>query len=320
MSDSYHYPPDILNLLVDTIPLLCRSKNDVLLFLRGAGIPDSNFADLQRRVDMDRENISKYEIVRTVLQRINERGDSYLRYRREVVKRVIEFEDYSSCWPNDQLKAKGFVAEIRRVVNVKDSFTKMAQERNKERDERTRVAAEKRENAKAQQQKIEQVKNDFYALFTMENNPQKRGSQLEKVLNNLFAAFNILVKKDFKRSSSDGSGVIEQVDGVIQLDAYLYLVEMKWVSNPIGVGLISQDLVRLFGRADVRGLFITSDSYADTAISQCREALSQKVIALCTLREIVALLERRGNLVEMLRQKIRAAELDKQPFLEILEW
>lgn len=35
----HHYPPEILSLLVDTIPLLCRSKNDVLIFFKGAGVP-----------------------------------------------------------------------------------------------------------------------------------------------------------------------------------------------------------------------------------------------------------------------------------------
>ena len=29
---TFHYPPELFNLLVDTIPLLSRSKKDVLLF------------------------------------------------------------------------------------------------------------------------------------------------------------------------------------------------------------------------------------------------------------------------------------------------
>jgi len=45
MADSFHYPPEILKLLIDTIPLLCRSKKDVLLFLEGAGV---EFADLPK--------------------------------------------------------------------------------------------------------------------------------------------------------------------------------------------------------------------------------------------------------------------------------
>ena len=55
-------------------------------------------------------------MVRTTLTRLNERGEAALRERREILKRVTEFEDFSTCWPNDQLKAKGLVAEIRRVI------------------------------------------------------------------------------------------------------------------------------------------------------------------------------------------------------------
>jgi len=318
MDESFHYPAELTNLLVDTIPLLCRSKDDVVLFFRGAGVPDADLADMQRRVLTDRSGINKYEIARTVVQRINEKGDRYLRPRREVVKRVVEFEDFSSCWPSDQLKAKGLVGEVRRVVNVKDSFTRMAEERDKEREERARTAQMARVQAQERRDRICAVKADLYALFALRDNPQHRGTHLEKVLNALFHAYGILVKENFKRRSPDSHEVIEQVDGVIELDARLYLVEMKWVAAPIGVGLISQHLVRLYGRADVRGFFIASDGYADTAISQCREALANKVIALCTLQEFVALLEGEGHLEDMLRRKIRAAELDKQPYLPVL--
>lgn len=30
------------------------------------------------------------------------------------------FEDFSCCWPEDVLKAKGAASEVRRIVNVKD--------------------------------------------------------------------------------------------------------------------------------------------------------------------------------------------------------
>ncbi len=38
MSEVYHYSPELLQLLVDTIEVLCRSKRDVILFFRGAGV------------------------------------------------------------------------------------------------------------------------------------------------------------------------------------------------------------------------------------------------------------------------------------------
>ncbi|HFD31785.1 MAG TPA: restriction endonuclease [Gammaproteobacteria bacterium] len=318
MEESYHYPPEVFNLLVETVPLLCRSKNDVLVFFRGAGVSESVMSDLYQRVRIDRANINKYEIARTVIQRINERGDSALRTRREVVKRAVEFEDFSTCWPNDQLKAKGLVGELRRVVNVKDSFTRMSQEREREKQERINLRNKELARKQKKHKEIEIIKSDFYALFSLENEPHKRGKHLEKVLNSLFSSYGILVKEDFKRVDPDGAGIIEQVDGVVEISGHIYLVEMKWVKEPIGVDKLSQHLVRVYGRPDARGLFIASDGYADTAITQCREVLSQKTIALISLHEVVRMLERQGDLVQFINKKIQAATVDKNPYLEIL--
>ena len=109
----FHYPPELLKLLTDTIPLLCKSKKDTLLFFKGAGVPHSLFKDMESRVEFDRGSITKFEIVRTVLTRLNEKDEAMLRERREVLKRVVEFESFSACWPSDQLKAKGLVSDIR---------------------------------------------------------------------------------------------------------------------------------------------------------------------------------------------------------------
>lgn len=40
MDTAYHYPPELLDLLVDTIPRLTRSKPEVLDFFRGAGVKE----------------------------------------------------------------------------------------------------------------------------------------------------------------------------------------------------------------------------------------------------------------------------------------
>lgn len=122
---TFHYPPELFNLLVDTIPLLNRSKKDVLLFFRGAGVPGSLFADINQQVEAAPDDINKFEITRKVLERLNEHGEATLRHRREVLKRVVEFTNFDTCWPNDQLKAKGLVASIRDVVNQKDSFIEL---------------------------------------------------------------------------------------------------------------------------------------------------------------------------------------------------
>ena len=78
MDTSHHYPPDLLQLLIDTIPRLCKSKRDVILFFRGAGTKPSIVSDLEEQVRNDPDSINKFSIVRTVLTRLNESGDAAL--------------------------------------------------------------------------------------------------------------------------------------------------------------------------------------------------------------------------------------------------
>ena len=313
MNIIHHYPPELLKLLVDTIPLLCRGKKDVLVFFQGAGVASDLMADYAHKVAVDRGSVNKYEITREILVRLNDRGESTLRERREVLKRVVECDDFSTCWPDDQLKAKGLVAEIRRVVDVKDSFGRMRQEAETERkkhldEEKKKVTAQNDRRAK-----LEQVKKDLYALFGIAD-PQRRGKQLEDVLNRLFGTAGISVREAFIRVAPTGQGIIEQIDGVIELDGEIYLVEMKWWEKPLGTGEVSQHLVRVFTRHCARGLLISYSGFTDPAVMTCKEALARMVVALCGLQEIVQLLERQDDLAEFLRKKVRAAVVDKNPY------
>jgi hypothetical protein len=192
MADAYHYPPELLSLLVDTVPLLCRSKNDVIVFFRGAGAPENLLKPLSDQLQADPKSLNKYQIARTFIEALNARGDSTLAPRREVIRRVVEFEDFTSCWPQDQLKAKGAVSEVRRIVNVKDSFTRMKQERDNERSEAQAAAQVERAAALTRKKAIEDLRGQLFALFAMDDKPQVRGKQLELVLNGLFRAYGVL--------------------------------------------------------------------------------------------------------------------------------
>jgi restriction endonuclease Mrr len=318
MDIAFHYPPELFNLLVDTIPLLCRTKDDVIVFFKGAGVPSPLTSPLVRRINKDRGSISKYEIVRTVLTRLNEKGEATLRERREILKRITEFESFSSCWPTDQLKAKGLVAEVRQVVNVKDSFTRMEQEKDGERRERQAEQRVKINEDTQRRAKLSAVRKDLLSLFN-ESNSQKRGKALESVLNRLFEANGLLVREAFTIKGSDGEGIVEQIDGVVEIEGNLYLVEMKWWNEPLGVGDVSQHLVRVFYRDCARGIFISTSGYTQPAISTCRDALQKSVVVLCNLEEIVLLLEREENLRDFFRAKISAAIIHKNPLHEPLK-
>lgn len=221
----FQYPPELTHLLIQTIPLLCPSKNDVLLFFKGAGVPEAMTQDVSARVAKDRNSINKYEIVRTVLERLHATGESALRERREVLKRVTEFEDFSTCWPSDQLKAKGLVGEVSRVIGVKDSFVRMKQAQENERALRLAEQRKLREEEQQRRTALASLGDELAAQFA-ETNAHKRGKTLEGIMNRLFQINKISVREAFT-VRIDGQGVMEQIDGVIELEGQLYLVEMK---------------------------------------------------------------------------------------------
>jgi restriction system protein len=310
--EAFQYPPDLFSLMVDAIAVLCRSKQDVILFFRGAGVPAKLTADIEAALQADRQSVRKHDSARTILTRLNEGGDALLAVRRELLKRVTGFEDFSRCYENDVMKAQGLVAEISRIVDTKDSFTRMKQERDREAESRRADQQRNMAVIRERREKIAAAKAGLFALFA-ETNPHRRGKALEGVLNDLFRAHGALVAEDFSRKGASGS-VEEQIDGVIELDTQIYLVEMKWWDNSLGPAEVSPHISRLMLRHGVYGVFISSSGYTPAAINMCRDFLQQKIIVLCTLQEIVEVLNREGDLMEMLQSKIRAAKLERNPF------
>jgi restriction system protein len=313
----FHYPPELTQLLINTIPLLCPSKRDVLTFFRGSGVGNSVLSDLEAQLRNDRNSINKYEIVRTVLERLNTKGEPALRERREILRRVTEFEDFSTCWPSDQLKAKGLVGEISRVIGVKDSFTRMKQAQEEERKARLAEHQNKVRAAAERQTSLASLRSDLGRLFG-ETDPVKRGKALEGVLNRLFATHGISVREAFVLRV-DGQGIVEQIDGVVELDGELYLVEVKWWHSALGPGDVAQHLVRVFNRGHARGIFISASDYTPAAILSCKESLTRAVFVLCALEEFVFLLEQEADLREFLKRKIVAAIADKNPYCRPLK-
>ncbi len=317
MDNTFHYPPELLQLLIDAVPKLCKSKRDLLLFFQGAGVSKETLKPYDDLLHANKAAFNKYPVTREILTRINEQGEAGLRTRREVLKRVTEFEDFSVCWDNDRAAARGLVAQIRDVVNVKDSFTRMKVEKDEERRRRIEERDSAGKDLVARNAKKDGVKAALFALFG-EADAQKRGKALEQVLNDLFGVYGISVREAFTVKGKCGEGVIEQIDGLIELEGHNYLVEMKWWKAPIGVGDVSPHLVRIFNRGgQVRGVFISYSEFTEPAIVQCRDAIANgAVMVMASLQELVELINSDRELKVWLKAKVKAAIVDKQPYFK----
>lgn len=312
-SASWHYPPELLELVVDAIARLNRGKEQEIDFFRGAGVPEKHLQDLASRVARDKSGISKFEIARTVVTRLNDAGDAMLGQRREILKRIVETETFDHCWDNDRLAAKGVVAEIRSIVGTKDSFTRMKTEREREREIHLAAKRKEQEERDRQRKARADVRADLFALFS-EKDAWKRGKQLESVLNRLFALDGLSVREAFHLNGDEAEGIVEQIDGVIDLDGQLFLVEMKWLSDKVSPEALGYHHSRVFLRHAANGIFISASGFTEPAVAHAKLALTRMVSVLCELEEIVMLLEReQADVQGYFREKVQAAVLERNP-------
>ncbi len=315
--EPFHYPTELLNLLSDAVPMLVKGKRDTVLFFTAAGVPDSLTSDLAQRVKADRNAIGKREIAQTILVRLNLEGDRMLAPRRELLKRVVEFESFQTCYPENVIKAKGLIADIAKLIRAKDTFTRIDEEREREaainRADKTREAEVRQRRSRD----FALVKSELFALFGVAD-PHKRGKAAESVLNRLFQLDGLLVREAFTLQGDEGQGIVEQIDGALALDGDVYLAEMKWWASPIGKAEVSPHLVNIFSRAGARGIFISTSGFTPAAVATCKDALAHRVVILVELEEIVKLLEEEADLAEFVRAKVKAAVSEKNPLVRPL--
>jgi hypothetical protein len=128
---AFHFPPDLFEAIIAAVPLLVKGKRAVLSLFAGCGVSGSYLLTLEEWVRPD-SGVSKQQIAREVVTHLNQLGDRGLAARRQLIKRLSEWEDFSGSWPDDRLKAQGAVAGVQKLVNQKDSFTRLQAERERE--------------------------------------------------------------------------------------------------------------------------------------------------------------------------------------------
>ncbi len=312
MDTYFHFPPDLFNLLVDTIPRLNRSKKDLLLFFQNVGVPNTYLQPYILLLNTNRSQFKKFDVTRDILAVLNKQQEQMLGVRRKLLQRVVEFYSFETCYPNDKDRAKANVADIQKLVKLKDTVTKYENYLHKEQNEKIRVKQEKFDKIRKSKEHFENLKQRFVQLFSIEN-PQDRGKKLESVLNDIFSYFKIGIKEDFSICDDETGKIYEQIDGAIEINNCLTLIEMKWEKSPIGAEKVARFIQRLLVRTNVDGIIVSYSSFTETAMVTAKEALALSVIALVDLRDIFNVLNQEKDLADFFSNFIRNVKLYKNP-------
>ncbi|MGH1516564.1 hypothetical protein [Chryseobacterium sp. JK1] len=106
---------------------------------------------------------------------------------------------------------------------------------------------------------------------------QQRGRDFEELINNVFQDEGVLLKKGFH--SSDRKS--EQIDGAIEIDNRIFLIETKWVKSK----LAASDLFSFIGKIENKffgtlGIFISKEKLSENFINALNKGRRQVVIVI----------------------------------------
>jgi len=256
---------------------------------------------------IDWENNTKHESMSVLIDRMTQRLDLYEDDLLKLFDATMHFDDFSHLEYWDEAEKK-----IQRAKKAVEALRRHASGYFSLKEEKQR-AAERRKAYEAliserlsREQKIGELRNDFYEIST-EQNAQKRGYLFERFLNELFQLFDLESKGSFKLTG-------EQIDGAFTFEHQDYLLEAKWQQEPTRDGDLYDFGGKISGKLKVAlGLFISFNGFSSESLEVDSPVV--KSMILMDGADLTAVLDRRIGLTEMLFRKRRHAAEKGEVFL-----
>ncbi len=178
-----------------------------------------------------------------------------------------------------------------------ESLSGDALERAREKARSSERVAEGTERKAVQTTALSDLRTRFYSL-AVERDRQAAGLALEKLLNDVFLLFDLEPRQPFRVAG-------EQIDGSFVLDYETYLVEARWVKEPVP----QSDLLVFRGKVEgksafTRGVFISLNGFSPPAIDAITRG-KQPNFFLIDGHHLASVLEGQMELPALLRQLLR---------------
>lgn len=135
-------------------------------------------------------------------------------------------------------------------------------------------------------------------LSSSETSKQNKGYEFEKYLRDLFDAVGLKPRESYRVKG-------EQIDGSIEFNGNVYLVEAKWTGGPVN----RSDLVVFADKVSrkskfTRGIFVSHSGYVENAVETYAIGKTPEII-LIDMKEMTWALENGIDIEDVLSKKVR---------------
>lgn len=272
-------------------------KHSLRRILRTSGVSENGYERYS--------TLSKYVIMRSIWDDLDRAGARGRRVQHQIIQALSNIDRPEDQAP-DQAAGRAAIAELRRLATEAKLLVDPAElERTRRREATAAAIAEK----SARRERLEALSAQFRELWR-EEDPQRRGYAFEAVLSSLFRLSELDYHGSYKTET-------DQIDGAVTLDSFTYLLEARWRKAPA----VDQDLGGFTHKVErridaTRGLFISMAGYRDEVVELYRRAKENRLI-LMDGQDLALILEGRIDLLDGLREKVRAAAIQGEPYLQL---
>jgi len=253
----------------------------------------------------------KRNIVSILVNFLARHQNTYHNDLLKLMSEVCKINDYSHLERVEDGKKKAIIAKKSvEALRLQMKGHQNLLEEQIQQEKRRAIAYEKSLKVKGVQERLDEIKMEFFKLVGS-TNPQTRGFQLEKVINELFNLFDLDSKASFKITG-------EQIDGAFTFENIDYLFEGKWQKDFVSI----QDLDAFSGKLtrkldNTLGLFLSINGFSEDAVKA--HSTGRRLMILMDGSDIMGVLEGRIDLLQLLLRKRRHASQTGNIYLKLSE-
>ena len=284
----FKLPADVKETIIQVCGRSFWYKQPLFDIFDRAGIPESIY--------LKYEHESKFKIARQLLGDLETMGEEGFLLQKRLLTELCKLR----ALPDDQVPDRDAgLNALRKLKRLAQEHSLIARE---ERDRAKRRAADAEaqvQKARERERRLRELYDAYSEMFSSSDH-QARGYNLEDLLKELFALYELRYRKSYRAEG-------EQIDGFFTFGGFDYLVEARWRKDAPSL----QDLLAFKGKVDrkiesTRGLFISVPGFQKDVIQRLREAGPANLI-LTDGYDLTLILEGRVSLIDALQAKIDKA-------------
>jgi len=296
--------PIAINALSEALTNIYWYKSELRSFLTHV-ISDSTL--------LSKLNWSDYKrnIVSSLINFLAKYQETYKNDLLRLMTEICRINDYSHLERLEDGKQKALLAKksVEALRKQVEGHINLVDELKKQ-EERRKVTYENSLKIKDVEQKLDEIKRDFYQLVSSADK-QARGFKFEKIVKELFTLFDLDPKASFRIQG-------EQIDGAFTFENNDYLFEGKWQQKPCDIHDLDSFSGKLTRKLEnTLGLFCSIDGFSDDAVKA--HSTGRRLMILMDGSDLMGVLEGRIDLIQLLLRKRRHASQTGNIYLKIHE-